>query len=112
MSQYEKKDIYIDSNARRELLSLPKRIQKDFEQLIEELGYRGFLKYPDGKKLSGYDLFEIRVKRKEIYRCIYVYLQNKIVLLSFFKKKSNRTPTKEIQKALKRKYKISITKDE
>ena len=32
--------------------------------------------------------------------------------MSQYKKKSNKTPTKEIQKALKRKYKISIRKDE
>jgi phage-related protein len=112
MSQYKRKEIYLDQAARKELLSLPKPIQEQFEQLIEELGLYGFLRYPEAKKLSGYDLFEIRVRRKNIYRCIYAYIDRDIVLLSFFKKKSNRTPNKEIQKALKRKYKISNTRDE
>lgn len=107
MTQYKQKEIYIDQNARKELLTLPKTVQKDFELLIKELSIFGFLKYPDGKKLSNYDLFEIRVKRGNVYRCIYAYLQDDIILLSFFKKKSNKTPTKEIQKALKRKYKIN-----
>jgi len=107
MSQYNQKEIYIDQNARKELLNLPKEVQMDFEQLIKELSIFGFLKYPDGKKLSNYDLFEIRVRRRDIYRCIYAYLQDDIILLSFFKKKSNKTPVKEIQKALKRKDKIN-----
>lgn len=106
MTQYKQKDIYFQQNARKELLSLPKTVQEDFEQLIGELSTFGFLKYPDGKKLSNYNLFEIRVKRRDIYRSVYTYIENDIIILSFFKKKSNKTPNREIQKALKRKYKI------
>ena len=87
MSQYNQKEIYIDKNARKELLTLPKEVQMDFEQLIKELSIFGFLIYPDGKKLSNYDLFEIRVRRRNIYRCIYAYLEDDIILLSFLRKK-------------------------
>jgi hypothetical protein len=31
MSQYNQKEIYIDKNARKELLTLPKEVQIDFE---------------------------------------------------------------------------------
>jgi phage-related protein len=106
MAQY-KKEILIDYNAKKEVLSLTKPIQKKFELLINELRTFGNLRYPDGKKLSNFDLFEMRIKKGEIYRGIYCYQEDYIVILSFFKKKSQRTPQNEIQKALKRKYKIN-----
>lgn len=106
MTQF-KKEILIDYNAKKELLSLTKPIQKEFELLINELRTFGTLRYPNAKKLSNFDLFEMRIKKGEIYRGIYCYQKEEIVILSFFKKKSQKTPEKEIQKALKRRYKIN-----
>ena len=100
--------LYIESNARKELSTFPISIRKDFGALIKELKAFGTLQYPDSRKLSGYNLFEMRVKKGEIYRCIYCYIKDNIVILSAFKKKTQKTPLREIQKALRRKIKISF----
>jgi phage-related protein len=107
MAQSTRKDILILSNARIELDDFDRDTKEKFYKLFEDLSYNGFLQYPDGKKLSGYDLFEIRVKRKNIYRCIYCHYQNNIIVLSAFQKKSQKTPKREIDKALKRKLNLS-----
>jgi phage-related protein len=106
MSQSYRKDLLILSSARRELENFNEEVKKKFYELFEDLSYHGFLQYPDGKKLSGYDLFEIRVKRKNIYRCLYCNYKNDIVILSAFQKKSQKTPKREIDKALKRKFNL------
>ncbi len=45
---------------------------------------------------------------ESIYRGIYCYFDTTVVILSFFKKKTQKTPFKEIQKALKRKYNLTF----
>jgi phage-related protein len=107
MSQSYRGDLLILSSARGELESFNEEVKRKFYELFEDLSYNGFLQYPDGKKLSGYDLFEIRVKRKNIYRCLYCNYNNNIVILSAFQKKSQKTPKREIEKALKRKFNLS-----
>ena len=64
MSQSYRKNLLILSSARGELESFNEGVRRKFYELFEDLSYYGFLQYPDSKKLSGYDLFEIRVKRK------------------------------------------------
>jgi len=103
MTQYIKKEIYALDNAKDELASLPKNVQKEFGELINEIKEYGYLEYPEGKKLSGYDLFEMRIIDESIYRGIYCYSGDAVIILSFFKKKTQKTPLREIQKALKRK---------
>lgn len=102
MAQYMKKEIYILDIAREELYSLPKNTQKKFGTLMYEIAKYGYLEYPEGKKLSGFDLFEMRIIDEDIYRCMYCYFDNLIVILNFFKKKTTKTPLREIQKALRR----------
>lgn len=74
--------------------------------LFDDLAYNGYLEYTDGRKLLGYDLFEIRVKHIDIYRCIYCYHDKNILLLSLFKKKTQKTPKREIEKAIRRRNNI------
>ncbi len=106
MAQSYRKNLLILSSARRELENFNKEIKKKFYELFEDLSSNGFLEYPDGKKLSGYDLFEIRVKRENVYRCLYCNYKNDIVILCAFQKKSQKTPKREIDKALKRKFNL------
>jgi len=107
MAQLYSKSIYIESNAQKEFLSFPISIRKRFDILIKELERFGTLQYPESRKLSGYELYEMRIKASGIYRCIYYYSKVGIVILSAFKKKAQKTPLKEIHKAVKRKIKIS-----
>ncbi len=56
----------------------------------------GRLEYPNGKKI-GKNLFEIRIKVGGIYRGLYVYLVDDVtVILYFFNKKTQKTPSKDI----------------
>ena len=106
MTQSLKKEIYILDIARDELILFPRRVQEKFGVLIKEIAETGYLKYPDGEKFSGYDLFEMRIMDESIYRGIYCYFDTTVVILSFLKKKTQKTPFREIQKALKRKYNL------
>lgn len=71
--------------------------------LLEEFGL--FLGMPHIKKLKGYnDLWELRIKHStNIFRILFFnYKEGTFVFLHGFKKKSNKTPKREINKALKR----------
>lgn len=71
--------------------------------LLEEFGL--FLGMPHIKKLKGYnDLWELRIKHSSnIFRILFFnYKEGIFILLHGFKKKSNKTPQCEINKALKR----------
>ncbi|HBC44905.1 MAG: hypothetical protein UX08_C0007G0068 [Candidatus Collierbacteria bacterium GW2011_GWB1_45_35] len=58
---------------------------------------------PHIKKLSGLPLWEIRILGKSNARILYVHkVKNQIILLHAFKKKTNKTPTKETNIALNR----------
>ncbi|MBI0278609.1 type II toxin-antitoxin system RelE/ParE family toxin (plasmid) [Hafnia alvei] len=60
------------------------------------------LREPDSKPL-GNGSFEIRTQGKDIARGLYVYQKgHEIFLLSFFVKKTIKTPKAEINMALKR----------
>jgi phage-related protein len=102
MAQSPSKTVYVHSNAKKEIESFPKEVKREIEFLVAELSNCGTLKYPEGKKLLGYDLFEMRISLIGAFRCFYCYFENDIVILSAFQKKSQKTPKREIQKALKR----------
>ena len=71
--------------------------------LLEEFGLS--LGMPHIKKLKGYnDLWELRIKHSSnIFRIFFLNYKNGIlVLLHGFQKKSNKTPKREINKALNR----------
>jgi len=107
MAQFTERDVYIHPNAQKEIKACSKQIRKEFYQLFKELYSLGKLEYPKGRKLRNYNLFEIRIQNQEAYRGMYCYYKNVIVVLSVFQKKSQKTPQKEIEKALKRKFNLN-----
>jgi phage-related protein len=99
------KKILFHKRADKEFMKFPIMVRKSFAILIKYLGDKGLLSYPKARKITGYkNLFEMRVKDKTgIYRGFYFYFnRTKIKVLSFFKKKSHKTPIEEIKKALSR----------
>lgn len=84
--------------------NFPREVQLKFKATLILLGNEGRLEEPDGKKLNGsMGLFEIRIKYRGEWRAIYAYLQDdNIVILSAFAKKTQKTPTAELDKAKKR----------
>jgi len=70
-------------------------------ELLEIFGLAGG--YPHIKKLTGTDLWEYRILGSDSIRIFYVSRANKIFLiLHGFKKKKQKTPTKEIKVAQER----------
>ena len=62
-------------------------------ELLETFGIR--LSMPYTKYLGG-KMFELRIKGKEEIRILYVFDRDTVVLLHAFKKKSNKTPKKDM----------------
>jgi len=70
---------------------------------ITEFGIGNHLR--NTKKLSGTDLWEIRILGKDSMRIIYALeIQSAILILHIFIKKNQKTPTKEIKIAERRLY--------
>ena len=67
--------------------------------LLEKHG--PYLGMPHAKKLTG-KLYELRIRGKEEVRIIYAFVNNRIYLLHAFKKKTQKTPVREIKIALGR----------
>lgn len=99
-----RKIIYIDKKAVREIKKFPHEVVLKLTALFEILESDGKLYEPFGKKLTGENnLFEIRVKHLGQWRVIYAYFEeNKIVILSGFTKKTQKTAKKEIDTARQR----------
>ena len=68
---------------------------------IEILRKEGKLEFPCVKKLNN-KLYEVRLDFKGNWRIIYSYVnKNIIIILTVFQKKSQKTPRKEIDRAIK-----------
>jgi len=102
-----KKIVEIEERAHREFCKLPREVQSRFENLFEILEEQGKLETPYAKKIKR-KIFEIRINFRGQWRGLYSYLGNRIVLLSFFKKKSTKTPMSEILKTTKRLNELKI----
>lgn len=94
--------------AQEFILKQNKKVQAKILQkinLLEEYG--NFLKEPNSKYLQQ-GIFELRIKeRGNNYRVLYFFfIGNKIILTNGFFKKTQKTPKREIEKALayKREY--------
>jgi len=99
-----KKQLLIDPRAEKELISLSRNVQLIYISYFDQLKKQGRLEPPEGKKITK-DLFEIRFKLGSAYRGIYAYvLKNKIVILTVFQKKTQKTPRQAIKLAEKRKH--------
>lgn len=99
-----KKNVYYDERALKELKNCREDVQLEFRALILKLKEDGQLKEPEAKKMAGYkNLYELRVRLGGQFRGLYAYLKTDIIMiLSIFQKKTQKTPQKEIDKALKR----------
>ena|SRR3989344_3913093 len=76
------------------------KVLRDLSQL-EEFGIGSHI--PDTKKLVGTPLWELRILGKDNIRVLYVLkLGRRILVLHGFIKKRQKTPTREINIALKR----------
>lgn len=72
-------------------------------RLLEQLEERGTLPFPHARKLEGYrGLWELRVSAQgQAIRVFYVYREkDKVVLVSGFIKKSQKTPQRELDRAI------------
>src|SRR3989344_8094378 len=97
-----KKHIFVDKNAEREMREFGEEIQLEFEAYFKILELEGKLDFPHAKKITR-DLFEIRIKLQGEYRCFYVYIGKlDIIILHFFRKKTQKTPIKDLELAQRR----------
>lgn len=97
-----KKNIFVDKNAEKELREFSEEVQLAFEAYFKILELEGKLDFPQAKKITG-DLFEIRVKFQGEYRGFYAYIGKlDIVVLHFFRKKTQKTPIKDLELAQRR----------
>ena len=97
-----KKNIFVDKNAQKELREFSEEIQVEFEAYFKILELEGKLDLPHAKKVTR-DLFEIRIKLKGEYRGFYAYIGKlDIVILHFFRKKTQKTPIKDLELAQRR----------
>lgn len=94
-----RKKVYLDKNAERELRKFAEKVQIEFEAYFEILRQTGKLAFLESKKVDK-NLFELRVKYKGEYRGFYAYIGKRyIIVLLFFRKKTQRTPIKHIRTA-------------
>jgi len=97
-----RKNIFLDKNAEKELRKLSEEVQLEFEAYFKILEVVGKLELPYAKKVTR-DLFEIRAKVKGEYRGFYAYIGKlNIVVLHFFRKKTQKTPLKDLELAQRR----------
>lgn len=96
------KIIRIDYRAEKELDKFSEDVYYKFEGLSDILRNYGKVDFPNGKKI-GNKLFELRVKVKGEYRGLFAYIKdNQIIILHYFRKKTQKTPTKDIKVSEKR----------
>jgi len=96
---------FLDEGVRAELEALPKDIQSSFLRLSRLIGTVGLhnIGEPHVKHLEG-PLWEMRMKGRDgIARAVYVTATGRrIVVVRVFSKKTQKTPRREIELALKR----------
>lgn len=96
---------FLNMEVLAELNAQPRDIRTSFERIVALIQSRGIEKVhePYVKHLQG-SLWEMRMKGKDgIARAVYVTaFRKRIVILRVFTKKTERTPRREIELALKR----------
>ncbi len=97
-----KKEIFVDKSAKKELSKFSEEVREEFDAFFDNLREKGKLEFPEAKKVSK-NLFEIRVKFRGEYRGFYAYADKVyIVILHIFKKKTKKTPLKNLRLAERR----------
>ncbi len=97
------KVIFFNSQVKKNIYSFGKvSSAKSYKQirLLETFGNKLGMPY---SKQIGRNLFELRVRGNQEIRIFYCFHQNQAIILHSFVKKSQKTPRKEIETALKRK---------
>lgn len=87
-----------DQPVRDYIEALPDRERAKVKALIDHLSEKIVLNEPHTKKI-GEGLFELRPGSHRVFYC---YHEGKVVLLHAFRKKSNKTPQREIDTAYNR----------
>lgn len=101
--EHRKIFVRFHNSAVKEFSCLPEKVKGQFQDLIVELEISGRLSFPQSRKLSSKPLFELRIRADGQWRAIYCKEAKRLVIiLSFFRKKSQKTPLNEINKATKR----------
>jgi len=94
--------VYFDKRARKELNKFTKPVQVKFEALFKLYRKTGKLDFPDSRKVHN-KLFELRIKYRGQFRGFYSYIKKtNIITLHFFKKKTQKTPIKNLKTARRR----------
>ena len=97
-----KKNIFLDKNAEKELREFDEEVQLEFEAYFKILQLEGKLDFPSARKVTR-NIFEIRIKLKGEYRGFYAYIGKlDVVILHFFRKKTPKTPIKDLKLAQRR----------
>lgn len=97
-----KKNIFLDKNAEKELREFDEEIQLEFEAHFKILELEGKLNFPHARKVAK-NIFEIRIKVKGEYRGFYAYSGKlDIIVLHFFRKKTQKIPIKDLELAQRR----------
>ena len=105
--------IYYSEELQEEILNFPSGIQARYIHLTDRMCiYGASLGMPHTKAMKD-GLFELRLKSKEgIGRVFFCTLVNKrIVMLHSFIKKTNKTPSKELKKAISRMNEVKENDD-
>jgi phage-related protein len=96
---------YLDERVKAEFDSLSRGLRASFERIVRLVEENGLERVGDPyvKHLEG-PLWEIRMRDRDgIARAVYVTATGqRVVLVRFFSKKTQKTPRREIELALKR----------
>lgn len=97
------RSVKVTKSADKEFLSLPKEVRRKFLVIFDLVEHEDYVEKSKFKKLKGYNLYELRVKHDtNIYRAIGGMIKPDIVVVVFFVKKSQKIPTKILNKAINR----------
>ncbi len=99
---------FYNNSVEDDILAMPPKLQARMIKLLELIEKHGANLGSPHTEPMGDGLFEIRAKAKEgIGRALYCYMKGrKIMILSAFVKKTNKTPKAELQLALRRKAEV------
>ncbi len=96
------KEVVFEKHADKEFQTFDREVQKEFLEIIKVLEKYGRLELPEAKKIDR-NLFEMRVSHQGAYRGFYAYISNqRIVILHFFQKKTQKTPLQNLELAKRR----------
>jgi phage-related protein len=105
----KKYKIVLDDSVEEFITSLEKQTIAKVLRVIDLLErFQEKLNMPHGKKIAD-DIFELRIRGRQEIRIFYVFHKDVIVLLHGFVKKSNKIPAKEIEIAISRRKRLTLT---